>query len=153
MVPFDVVKLLSETVTPLSKRMEGGVTVCNEFNKRQTASSLFLFLAHQKLLPSFLARQMLLEHRSPYPPRSFLPLVCRTYFEFLSRRISGTKTDYSQSTKRRHNGFENCTRDKFATHLKEGVFPYNCLYIQAVAYTTYFGLGDLLRGAGTQNTK
>ena len=35
MVPFDVVKLLFETVTPLSKRMEGGsVTVSNEFNKR-----------------------------------------------------------------------------------------------------------------------
>ena len=34
MVPFDVVKLLFETVTPLSKRMERGVTVCNEFNKR-----------------------------------------------------------------------------------------------------------------------
>ena len=27
MVPFDVVKLLFETVTPLSKRMKGGVTV------------------------------------------------------------------------------------------------------------------------------
>ena len=34
MVPFDVVKLLFETVTPLSKRMKGGVTVSNEFNKR-----------------------------------------------------------------------------------------------------------------------
>ena len=34
MVPFDVVKLLFETVTPLSKRMEGGVTVSNEFKKR-----------------------------------------------------------------------------------------------------------------------
>ena len=34
MVPFDVVKLLFETVTPLFKRMEGGVTVSNEFNKR-----------------------------------------------------------------------------------------------------------------------
>ena len=34
MVPFDVAKLLSETVTPLSKRMEGGITVSNEFNKR-----------------------------------------------------------------------------------------------------------------------
>ena len=34
MVPFDVVKLLFETVTPLSKRMEGGVMVSNKFNKR-----------------------------------------------------------------------------------------------------------------------
>ena len=34
MVPFDVVKLLFETVTPLFKRMEGGVTVFNEFNKK-----------------------------------------------------------------------------------------------------------------------
>ena len=34
MVPFDVVKLSLETVTPLSKRMKGGVTVSNEFNKR-----------------------------------------------------------------------------------------------------------------------
>ena len=33
MVPFDVVKLLFETVTTLSKRMEGGVMVSNEFNK------------------------------------------------------------------------------------------------------------------------
>ena len=33
-VTFDFVKLLFETVTPLSKRMEGGVTVSNEFNKR-----------------------------------------------------------------------------------------------------------------------
>ena len=33
MVPFDVVKLLFETVTP-PKRMEGGVTGSNEFNKR-----------------------------------------------------------------------------------------------------------------------
>ena len=34
MVASDVVMLLFETVTPLSKRMEGGVTVSNEFNKR-----------------------------------------------------------------------------------------------------------------------
>ena len=34
MIPFDVVKLLFETVTPLSERMEGGVRVSNEFNKR-----------------------------------------------------------------------------------------------------------------------
>ena len=34
MAPFDVVKLLFETVTPLSKGMEGGVTVSNEFNKQ-----------------------------------------------------------------------------------------------------------------------
>ena len=34
MVPFDVVKLFFETVNPLSKGMEGGVTVSNEFNKR-----------------------------------------------------------------------------------------------------------------------
>ena len=34
MIPCDVVKLLFETVTPPSKRMEGRVTVSNEFNKR-----------------------------------------------------------------------------------------------------------------------
>ena len=34
MVPFDAVKLLLETVTPLSKTMKGGVTVSDEFNKR-----------------------------------------------------------------------------------------------------------------------
>ena len=33
MVPFDVVKLLFETVTPLSRRMDRGVTVSNEFNQ------------------------------------------------------------------------------------------------------------------------
>ena len=33
MAPFDVVKLLFDTVTP-SKRMEGRVMVSNEFNKR-----------------------------------------------------------------------------------------------------------------------
>ena len=143
MVPFDVVKLLFETVTPLFKRMEGGVTVSNEFNKRQTASSLFLFLTHQKLLPSF-PSPLDVTGASPFPPRSFLSLVCITYFEFRARRIPGTKTYYSQSTKRRQNGFEN---------VEEGIFPYNCLCTQAVAYTTYFELREPVRGTGTQNTK
>ena len=133
MVPFDVVKLLFEIVTPLSKRMEGGVTVSNEFNKRQIASSLFLFLAHQKLLPSF-PSPLEVTGASPFPPLSFLCLVCITYFEFLTQRISGTKSDYSQSTKRRHNGFENGTRDKFATHLRKK-FSHTIVYIHKLQHT------------------
>ena len=43
MVPFDVVKLSFEAVTLLSKRMEGGVTVSNEFDKRQTARAVSFF--------------------------------------------------------------------------------------------------------------
>ena len=111
----------------------------NSINDGQTASSLFLFLAHQKLLPSF---------PSPLDVTGalarFFPYFCITYFEFRARRISGTKTDYSQSTKRRQNFFENGTRDKrqVCDTFEEGIFPYNCLYTQAVAYTTYFELGD-----------
>ena len=75
MVPFDIVKLLLETVIPLFKRMEGGVAVSNEFNK----------LAHQKLLPSF-PSLLDVTGASPFPPRSFLSLVCITYFR--ARRIS-----------------------------------------------------------------
>ena len=58
-------------------------------------------------------------------------------------------------TKRPQNGFKIGTRDKFATHLRlenfilnkiviytiflrSVIFPYNSLYTQAVAYTTYF---------------
>ena len=35
--------------------------------------------------------------RSVPIPSSFLSIGCITYFEFLTRRISGTKTDYSKS--------------------------------------------------------
>ena len=62
-------------------------------------------------------------------------------------------------TKRRQNGFKIGTRDKFATRLRQEnsfsieiviyaillrsvIFPYNSLYAQAVAYTTYFELGE-----------
>ena len=74
MVPSDVVKLLFETVTTLSKRMEGGVTVSNEFNKRYTASSLFLFLAHQKLLPSFPSK-LDVTGVSPFIPSSLVSFL------------------------------------------------------------------------------
>ena len=93
----------------------------------------FLFLAHQKLLPSF-PSPLDVTGASPFPPRSFLSLVCITYFEFRPRRISGTKTDYSWSTKRRHNGFENGTRDKFATHLRRE-FSLTVVYIHKLWHT------------------
>ena len=142
MVPFDVVKLLFETVTLLFKRMEGGVTVSNEFNKRQTASSLFLFLAHQKLLPSF-PSPLDVTGAFRFPPRSFVSLVCVTYFEFRAQRISGTKTNYSQSTKRHRNSFENGTRDKFATHLRKE-FSHIIVYIHKLWHTPcILSLGNL----------
>ena len=64
-------------------------------------------------------------------------------------------------TQQRQSGFNICTRDKFATHLRQEnfisndiviysifflrlviSFPCNSLYTQAVAYTTYFKLGE-----------
>ena len=80
----------------------------------------------------------------------------------LPKRMEGGVTVSNNSTKRRQNGFKIGTRDKFATHLRLenfisdeiafymyldnfftiGDFPYNSLYRQAVAYTTYFELGE-----------
>ena len=39
------------------------------------------------------------------------------------------------------------------SYLHNYFFPYNSLYTQAVAYTTYFVLGKPVRRTGTQNTK
>ena len=36
---------------------------------------------------------------------------------------------------------------------EEGIFPKNCLYTKAVAYTTYFELREPVKRTGTQNTK
>ena len=76
----------------------------------------------------------------------------------LSILLEGGVTISNNSTKRRQNGFKIGTRDKFATlevgnfisngiviyafFLRSAIFPYNSLYTQAVAYTTYFELGE-----------
>ena len=80
----------------------------------------------------------------------------------LSILLEGGVTVSNNSTKRRQNGFKIGTRDKFATHvrwenfisneiviyaiffLRSAIFQYNSLYTQAVAYTTYFELGEPL---------
>ena len=73
--------------------------------------------------------------------------------------VEGRVTVSNNFTKRRQNGSEIGTRDKFATHLRQEIFisneiviytiflgsvifSYNSLYTQAVAYTTYFELGE-----------
>ena len=78
----------------------------------------------------------------------------------LSKEWKGRVTVSNNFTKRRQNSFKIGKRDKFATHLgKENfipneivtytftltqsvIFPYNSLYTQAVANTTYFELGE-----------
>ena len=77
----------------------------------------------------------------------------------LSILLEGGVTVSNNFTKRHQNGFEIGTRVKFATHLRQEnsisneiviytfflrwvVFPYHSLYAQAVAYTTYFELGE-----------
>ena len=76
----------------------------------------------------------------------------------------------NNSTKRRQNGFKIGTRDKFATHLSQenlisneiviytiflrsAIFPYNSLYTQAVAYTTYFELEEPVFSRETKTKK
>ena len=81
----------------------------------------------------------------------------------LSILLEGGVTVSNNFTKRSQNGFKIGTRDKFATHLRKEnfisieiviytiflrwlIFPYNSLYTQAVAYTTYFELGEPVFG-------
>ena len=73
--------------------------------------------------------------------------------------LEGGVTVSNNFTKRSQNGFKIGTRDKLATHLRQEnfisiemviytfflqslIFPYNSLYTQTVAHTTYFELGQ-----------
>ena len=77
----------------------------------------------------------------------------------LSILLEGRVTVSNNFTKWRQNGSKIGTRDAFTTHLSyenflsneiviyiiilgSVIFPYNSLYTQAVAYTTYFELGE-----------
>ena len=79
--------------------------------------------------------------------------------------LEGRVTVSNNFTKRGQNGSKIGTRDKFATHLRQEIFisneiviytiflgsvifPYNSLYTQAVAYTTYFELGEPVFSTG-----
>ena len=86
---------------------------------------------------------------------------------FLAFLFGGFR-EQKPTTRRLLNGvrmaFKIGTRGKFATHLRtlwgrktlftqlflrSVIFPYNSLYTQVVAYTTYFELGEPVRGTGT----
>ena len=96
-------------------------------------SSLFLFLAHQKLLPSF-PGSLDVTGVSRFPPRSFLFLVCITYFEFRLWRISGTE---KPTTPNKYSWTINVKGVRMALKTaQETSLRYHCLYTQAVAYTT-----------------